>query len=414
MSDRLHARLWTLLVCQCVLVTGLALSYPFFALYLHRVRGVPMGWVGAALFAMLAATAVGQALGGELSDILGSRAVMQASVAARALAVAAMSWVMLRDFPVWALISLHVLSGFVGSFFDSAVRSYVAGACPPRQRLIANGQLRVAMNLGWAIGPGLGGMLAERSYPLLFALSAGACLACLALLRWTVPALARLRPEGGFSWRDTLSLTADRNFMRLCAYSLLIGVVMAQLVVSLSMHCVRYAGLSEAQVGWLFTINGLAVVLLQTAVAKGARGQRLTSVLAAGCLFYGAGYCGAGFASGFGFMAAAVLIVTFGEVAVSPGLHTLAANMAPEKLKGRYLGFQGLAHQSGAALGPLLGGLGLQYLSPLWSPAPWLAVAALAAVAAAGFWGLGRSLDPHQDGLYDTGLREDGMAEVLT
>ena len=49
-----------------------------------------MGTVGAALCAMLAATAVGQALGGELSDILGSKSIMMASVAARGLAGA--SW----------------------------------------------------------------------------------------------------------------------------------------------------------------------------------------------------------------------------------------------------------------------------------------------------------------------------------
>ena len=89
MSSPARARLWALLVCQCVLTAGLALSYPFFALYLHRVRGLPMGWVGAALSLMLAGTAVGQVLAGELADILGSKQVMEASVASRAMMVVA-------------------------------------------------------------------------------------------------------------------------------------------------------------------------------------------------------------------------------------------------------------------------------------------------------------------------------------
>ena len=139
MKPSIRARLWPLLVSQCVLVTGLSLSYPFFALYLHRVRGLPMGLVGAALSAMLAATTVGQALGGELSDILGSKGVMEASVGARAMMVALMAWIMAREAPVGALIVLHVLAGFCGSFYDSAVRCWIAAASCARDRLVSYG-----------------------------------------------------------------------------------------------------------------------------------------------------------------------------------------------------------------------------------------------------------------------------------
>ncbi|MCX5796627.1 MAG: MFS transporter [Elusimicrobia bacterium] len=414
MSAPVRARLWALLVCQCVLVAGLALSYPFFALYLHRVRGLPMGWVGAALSLMLAGTAVGQVLAGELSDIMGSKRVMEASVASRAAMVALMSWAMAREAPVGALIALHVLAGFCGSFYDSAVRCWIASALPPHERLLGYGKLRVAINLGWALGPACGGVMAEHSYPLLFAASGVACLACLGLVHWTVTSMPRLRPESRFSWRELWSVAADRRFLRLCGYGLLIAAVMAQLTVGLAVHSVRYVGLSEAQVGLLFTLNGALVVLTQTPISRSLRAVRLSAMLTAGCLLYAAGYCWAGFATGFALMAAAMTVVTLGEVTVSPALQTLAANLAPEKLKGRYLGFQGLALQSGAACGPLLGGLGLQVLSPRWSPAPWLIIAALAALAAFGFKRFGKELRPDEDGLHEAGLHSEGLMEVLT
>ncbi|MDD5656418.1 MAG: MFS transporter [Elusimicrobia bacterium] len=414
MKTGFAARLWALLVCQCVLVSGLALSYPFFALYLHRQRGLPMGLVGAALFAMLSATAVGQALGGELSDILGSKRVMEASVGARGLVVVLMSWAMAGGAAAGGLILLHVLGGFCGSFYDSAVRAWIAASCSERERLAAYGKLRVAVNLGWAVGPALGGLMAERSYPMLFAVSGAACLVCLAMVRWLVSSAAAARPESRFSWREAAGVAADRRFMRFCLFAGLIGAVMAQLVVSLSVHCVRYAGLSEARVGLLFTLNGVLVVLLQAPATQAARRLRLSAVLAAGCLFYAAGYGWVGFAGSFAALAAAVAVVTLGEITVSPGLHTMAVNLAPEKLRGRYLGFQGLSWQLGAAFGPLLGGLALQYLSPVWSAAPWLAVSLLAAAASWGFRDFGRRLNPREDGLYDEGLAQGALAEVMT
>ena len=413
-SVAVQARLWALLVCQCVLVAGLALSYPFFALYLHRMRGLPMGWVGAALSLMLASTALGQVLAGELSDIIGCKRVMEASVASRSMMVALMAWAMARQAPIAALVCLHVLAGFCGSFYDSAVRAWIASALPPRERLLGYGRLRVAINLGWALGPALGGVMAEHSYPLLFAASGVACLVCLGLVHWTVSDIPRLRPESHFSWGELWSVSADARFTRFCGYGLLISMVMAQLTVALAVHSVRYVGLTEAQVGLLFTLNGAVVVLTQTSISRGLRRVRLSAMLALGSLFYAAGYGWAGFAPSFALMAVAVTVVTLGEVTVSPALQTLAANLAPEKLKGRYMGFQGLGIQLGAACGPLVGGLGLQLLSPRWSPGPWLIIAALGVLAALGFKRFGKELREDEDGLPPAGLHSEGMMEVLT
>ncbi|MBI5240253.1 MAG: MFS transporter [Elusimicrobia bacterium] len=403
---------WPLLVSQCVLVSGLALSFPFFALYLHGVRGLPMSLVGAALCATLTITALTQVVGGELSDLLGSKPVMQAAVGAYALMAALMAWAMAREAPVWLLIAIHILAGFCGSFFNSAVRCWVAASCPVRERLVSYGRLRVAINLGWAVGPALGGVMAQKSYALLFAVASAACLACLALVHWTVANPPRLRAGSRFSWRETFSAASDRRFLRFCVLGFLISVVIAQLVVSLSVHSVRYVGLTEAQVGRLFTLNGILVVLAQSFISARLKGLSLCSGLAAGCLFYAAGYGWAGFAWSFPLMALAVAVVTLGELVVSPGLQALAANLAPEKYQGRYVGFHGLALQLGGACGPLFGGFALQALSPRWSPAPWLAVAALGVLAALGFHRFKRELRPGEDGLHEPALPGPELSPV--
>lgn len=396
---RRERSLWTLLACQGVLAAGMAVSFPFFALYLNRARGLSMGLVGLLLSLMVLVSAFSQGLGGELSDLWGAKPVLELALTLRGLSVAAMALAMHELWPVWALVLLHLASSFFGSFFDPALRSWIAEEVPPPQRVTAYGRLRVAMNLGWAVGPAAGGILAARSYALMFAVSAGVCAFCLLTLRWGLEARESARGTEAFSLRFLASAAGDRRFLEFCAYSMLIAVVMAQLIVSLSVHSVRFAGLSEAQVGLLFALNGLVVILTQSRATAWMRDRPLSSALAAGSLLYGLGYGWVGLARGFFAMALSIVVVTLGEVLVSPGLPALAANLAPPRLRGRYQGFQGLSHQLGSALGPLLGGVSLQYLSPRWPAAPWLVVAGMGAAAAFGFYRLGRLLESHEEGL---------------
>jgi MFS family permease len=389
-----------LLLCQAVLVGGLTLSFPFLTLYLHEERGVPMGRTGAAIALTVAFAAIGQGLGGELSDLFGCKRVMTAAIAGRAAFTALIAWAVKDAWSVTAIVALSAAAGFAGNFYGPAVRAWIAYEHGPAERVRAYGLLRVATNASWAAGPALGGLLAHySSYAVMFAATAAVCAAGLALLVWAVPRAPAARAQGGWDWGALGALSRDRRFVELCALTGLIACVMGQLVVPLSAHASAHAGLSDAQIGLLFTVNGGLVVLLQHGATKAASTLRLSAASAVGCLFYAAGYAWVGFAAGWTGLAAGVAVVTLGEISVSPCLPALTANLAPAGESGRYLGAFGLSWTLGNALGPLLGGYGLQWAGARWVAAPWLGVAALACLAGFGFWRLGRNLSPVEDGL---------------
>lgn len=389
----------TLLLCQGVLVAGLALSFPFMTLYLNQRRGLAMGAAGLSVSLAMFAAAGASGLGGELSDLWGCKRVMAGSLAGRVVLTALMAWGIASSWSVPAIVTLLVAAGFVGNFYDPAVRAWIAQEHPAADRVRAYGLLRVATNAAWAVGPAVGGLMAATSYALMFGVTSALCLACLCLLLWVVPAAPAARVGEGFEWSSIPKVARDARYLELCLLSIGIAVVMAQLVAPFSVHAVAHGGLTESQVGLLFGLNGALVVALQHSVSAWIVKRTLTGAMALGCLLYAAGYSWAGFARGGLAFVGVMTVVTLGEIVVAPSLQALAANLAPDRLRGRYIGFQALMQQLGMAMGPVLGGLGLEHLAGRWVPAPWLAVGGVALLSGWGFRRLGRLLGPAEQGL---------------
>lgn len=256
----------------------------------------------------------------------------------------------------------------------------------------------MAVNLGWGVGPAIGGLMAQSSYALMFAATALMCALCLALLRLGLRYEPAARGGEPFTPLGVAAAARDRRYLEFCLYTLAIAGVMMQLVACLSVHAVNVLGVSEKEVGRLFALNGLLVLVIQLGVTRALSRVKLSLCAALGCLLYAAGYGAVGFARGFSHLTAAVAVVTVGEAVLSPSVHSLAANMAPARERGRYVGFHGLSFQLGCALGPLLGGLSLQRFAA--RPAvPWLLVAGVGTAAAAGFARFSRRLTTFEEGL---------------
>lgn len=392
---------WILAAAEGLLTAGYAISFPFLAVYLSGERGMPMAWVGVFLSASMLVSSAAQFIGGEVSDAIGRRKVMVWSMAARTLLIGVIAWAIYTRASLWTVFLFHPLGMFIGSFFHPAARSWVADFTPPASRMRAYGFLRMGNNAGWALGPALGGFLAEGSYSLMFFVTAlvfGICTVIVWLSVRDMPGLAKGRfvsPGLG----GAAAALSNKVFLRFCFFSFTMSAVMSQLVVSSSLYSKTYLGLSEREIGLLFSVNGLLVVVFQYFVTELLGRGRITRGLAAGALCYAVGYLSFGFAPSFFYAAAAIVVVTFGEIAVSPGMQALGANMAPRAEKGRYLGIQGLFQQVGSSTGILIGSNAIGFISPHFQQGPWFIIAALAVTSSLGFLSLGRRLSADQDGL---------------
>ncbi|WP_373047810.1 MFS transporter [Vulgatibacter sp.] len=381
----LDPAIWRLALARSINTMGFSLVMPFLALYLVRDRGASGATFGLVYLLSGICSAVGQAVAGELTDRVGRRKVMVGGLLFRMLTMAALGFAVLAEGPVLLVGGLVVLAGFLRAIFEPPASAAVTELAPPQARVAAFGLQRMGVNLGWAVGPALGGLLAAQSYGALFFVAAPATLlAILAVLPIPDGGGSAARSAEPFTPRAiAAALRENRPFALYLGLVLVASILTVQIFSTLSVYASTELGLTEADVGLLYTVNGVLVVLFQVPAVQlvGLFGMRRTLVL--GAALYAAAYLLFGAAAGFVGLALGMAVLTLGEVIFAPALSDLAATLGDPKRMGRAFGLFGLTQSLGLSLGPLLGGVAYDGLRgdplTLWG----IFAVGMAAVAAA-------------------------------
>lgn len=365
---------WALVVGTFVNRTGLVVL-PFLALFLTSQRGygVPAATLAVSLYG--AGAFAGGFVGGWLSDRIGRRPVLIASLAGAAIPVAVLPLA-----PTYLVIALCAFAfGGLGEMYRPAVSAAVADLLPEEQQAHGYAIVYWAINLGAAVGPALGGFLAARSYTGLFVLEGVTLLAYAALVVVAIPETRPATASGAaVPTIDLRPVARDGALAAVALAVLLVGVGFIQLFATLPITMAA-DGLSELDYGLVVTVNGGLIVLIGLPVAAYV-GERLTSWLVPGAVaLLALGLALMAPIETFWAYAACGVIWTLGEMAFLPVVPTIVSRLAPTDLRGSY---QGVYHASwGLAkmIGPALGGVVLAAWS---SKVLWGGAAALAALAA--------------------------------
>lgn len=380
---------WVLFFGSLLNSLGGGLVFPFLSLYLRQRLGAPMTTVGFIATLWSLAAFPGQLMGGELADRVGRRRMMVLSLLASG--ATTLGFGLAGTLPAFLVLALA--AGLTGSAYGPAAGAMVADLVEPEERARAYGLLRITNNSGFAVGPALGGLIAGRSYLLLFTLSALASLIYGAIVFWgtheTKPqdaqGLAQAREgPGGF-----LHILQNGPFVLFCALVVAAELPYSQMTMILPVHMKEDFGLAERYFGWVMTTNAGLVALLQYGVSRWAERRPRLRMMALGTALYGLGVGSVALARGFPWFVGSMVLVTFGEMISVPIANAVSADMAPADLRGRYMAFFGLTWTTGYAIGPVLGGLVVDRLSV---GLLWPLMCALGAVATGGFLLLQRAM----------------------
>ena len=384
---RFDRRVWLLLFAMLAFRFGHGLYFPFSSIYFHNVLGIPLSLVGIGLAVFAAAGVLSGLVAGPLTDRYGRKPVMLAALAGSSASFFAFSLV--GGFAGYLAVS--AAHGFVGwSMFEASRNAMVADVTLPGMRSRAYGLVRVGGNVGWALGPMVAGLVSAAAgssgviYPRLFVgtsvLTALVALVLAFAIEESRP-LVKEPAENGETPGSLRAALSDGPFLVLLGVGVLLYYVFTQDWQALPVYAKNFVGVADGQIGFLLGANGLMVILFQLPVAYLIdRGSRVVALLAGAVLFAASAATLLLSESFLGIFVAFVLFFTLAEMVLEVAGASLAAELAPTRLRGTYLALFGACFGVACGFSPIVAGALLEARLPALIWTIQLAAAAAAAV----------------------------------
>jgi MFS family permease len=361
---------WVVVVVSFIDRIGGTLLFPFFALYITQKFNVGMTQAGILLGMSSLFGLIGSTVGGALTDKFGRKQLILFGLIFSA--VSTLGFGLVNDFSV--LFPLMVVVGLLSSVAHPAHDAMIADILPEKQRQEGFGILRVVGNLSWIIGPTIGGFVANINFFYLFVIDAVISGIVAAIIFRVIPETkpeAHAHEQHESFWQTLIGyrvVLKDFAFMAFMVAGLLMMVVYLQMYGSLSVYLRDNHNISPSGYGFLMTTSAITVVFFQFWVSRLIKYRPPFLMMAVGTVFYMIGFTLFGLVTAYFLFALNIVIITIGEMIVVPTSQAIAANFAPETMRGRYMAIFGLSWAIPSTVGPGAAGYILDHYNPnlLW------------------------------------------------
>lgn len=357
---------WLLFWGMLISTTGQSMIWPFMMIYVTEKLQMPLMAVTSlvtinALFGLIFSF-----IAGPITDRIGRKWVMVISLLVNGLMYIALN----QANSYLAFAVFYSITGAFNPLYRVGADAMMADLVPAEKRPDAYSVMRISHNIGIALGPGVGGFLAAHSYTLAFAMGATGMI----IYGLLVAFMAReTLPKGEGKGESLLASLAgykhalrDRNYMPFLVAFMFNQMCAAILWLLLGVHAKTNYGLTERLYGFIPMTNALMVVLFQLSVTQVTKRFKALPTLAVGALFYAVGVGSVAYAQNFWGFWVSMVVMTLGELIMTPTATTLVANLAPADMRGRYMSLYGLTWGVASGIGPVMGGFLNDNLGPFY------------------------------------------------
>lgn len=345
---------WLLSLIMLINRSG-TMVVPFMTLYLtSNEMGYTIGQAGY-IFGLFGAGAFsGALLGGWLSDRIGFYPVQVITLLGGGVLFLLLG--QMKTYPM--ICTFTFLLSFVNEAFRPANSTAIAFYSKPDNRTRSYALNRLAINLGWALGSGLGGMLADINYELLFWVDGFTNISA-ALLLWFLLKPVRYIPG---RIKDSTTPSArppylDKKYLLFTTITVLFAACFFQLFTNLPVYFERDLQLSKPFIGLLMASNGLLIAIIEMVLIYRLEGRRHN-------IFYitrGVFLVGLAFLlltlpiKGAGLAFVMIITVTLGEILSMPFMNSYWIARTQPSNRGLYAAIYTMAWSAAQTLGPMGG-----------------------------------------------------------
>jgi MFS family permease len=380
---------WALLFVRFVVSAG-GFVMPFLAMLLSIKLGYDDAKAGAFMFVGTLLAASGLLLGGKLGDTIGRRRTLITLQIASAIAFLACAALGFRPLlPIVVGIALAALNGTW-----PCINAVVADVAPPEHVKTAFSLLYWGNNIGFSVGPLIGGYLFAVAPRALFLGNALALILAAVVVILFVPEPRRQVEvtQGEDEDRDISTFAALRREPVLALYAglcILSAFVYAQHTFALPYFLKDLLGEVQGPkaFGTVMAVNGITVVLFTVPMALLTKRVPTLMGIVLSSLIYIVGFGAYTFATGLPFILGATAFWTLGEILGATNGNAFVAERAAPSHRARINAAISGCYIAGSALAPLAAGL---ITRTYGTRAVWVPVAGVAALTTLGYLALYR------------------------
>lgn len=314
-----------------------AMVIPFLSIYLVNAKGFTFPQIGMIMSCYGLGSLLGNFLGGILTDKIGFYKTIVLSLFFGGLGFISIQFI---ESYIGMCIGIFVLMIAVDTYRPAVfVAADIYGKEGDTTRNI--GLIRLFINLGFSIGPVMGGLLITHvSYNSIFWVdgitSSMASVLLLLLLR---PKRASKKEEKQIQ-KEGVPPFLNGLFLLLFIIMIINSIAFVQYFSSIPLFYEQYHGLSAATIGWIMFLNGALIVVLEMPLISWLERKKLSKTMATfwGIAFLAFSIIILNVSDWFGILIIGMILMTLGEMIGSPFASSLALEMAPKGRKGSYMG----------------------------------------------------------------------------
>ncbi|WP_082632567.1 MFS transporter [Chryseobacterium sp. IHB B 17019] len=359
---------------------------PFLGVYMTNHLHFSIENTGIVLSFFGIGSVLGSWLGGFITDKIGEYKVQSLSL--------------LLSVPLFCLIPIFktevgvaciiLLQSIVTDSFRPANSVAITKYAKPENITRAFSLNRMAVNLGFSIGPALGGILSAISYEFLFfsnaltALSAGIIYIFFFRKRNKLAKLKAKKIKEVIEIKKGNSPYRDGKFLIYCFFCMLFSICFFQIFSTLTIFYKDTAKLSQENIGYILGYSGFLIVLLEMGFVQIAEKYfNLAVTMLLGTFICGFSYAMLAFDYSLIALIVSMTLLCIGEIWTLPFMSTITALRSGENNKGAYMGLNGISFSIAFIVTPYLGTL---IAEKLGFNTLWIGTGVLATIIAVAFY----------------------------
>lgn len=328
--------IWILAIITFINRAG-TMVLPFLSKYLKEDLHFTYNQVGWIMVAFGFGSMLGSWLGGKLSDKIGFYKIMIFSLFTSGVSLFFVQYIT----TFWALCVAMFLLMTIADMFRPAMFVSLGAYAKPENRTRALTLVRLAVNLGFAAGPALGGLIIMgMGYSGLFWVDGASCIISISIFALLVKEKKKaVHDDKTETASDVKSVFHDKIFWVFLFVSFITAMIFFQLFTTLPLYHNEKFGLSELQTGLLMTLNGLLIFSLEMPTVGFLERKAFPKIriIIIGSFIMALSFFILLINFWAGILVVSMVCISIGEVLTFPFSNAFALSRAPRGQEGRYM-----------------------------------------------------------------------------